>query len=226
MNIYLAIILYIISVVAGILAFVAGKKISPRNFLFGALLHVLFIILFVYTALSSDKSAEQPPILKLSFLFTICSGLILSGVAWKSGIPVVVKIYFSLFALTLLLFLFSPSRMTNFLLTSRYADTMGKTFSVGENYFLEEQTSFMNGDSNIPHYKLVRKHGMYYETIQRDIVFGGNLDSISVLEFTISQHALIRGYTGKITYVSTEVDSVDVPIRLVKENKEHIERKL
>jgi len=226
MNVYLAIILYIVSVVAGILALFAGKSISKINFLFLFLIHLLFIAGSIFATTTGNKTAGYTSITSLSFLFTICSGLILFGISWNSNVYVILKFYFSLFSLTLLLFIFSPSRMINFLLTAKYADTMGKTFSLGENYFLEEQTSFMNGDAAIPHYKLVQKHGMFHETIERDIVFGGNLDSIKVLEFTEGKTVLVRGYSGKNTFVSSEIDSVDAAIKLVKEKKDHIERKL
>jgi len=223
---YLAIILYILSVVAGIIALVAGKHVSKGNFLFGVLLHVLFIILFIVQCISMNKGADHAPVFQLSFLFTICSGLILCGVAWKTNAYVIIKIYFSLFSITLLMFLYSPSRMINFLLSARYADTMGKIFHVGENYFLEEQTSAMDNDAR-HHYKLVRKHGLYYQTIQRDILFDGNLDSIHVLEFSPEQQtASIRGYIGKVTYVSTEIDSTDVTLKLKPDKKNQIERKL
>ena len=226
MSTYLAIILYILSIVGGLLALVAGKKVPQKRFLVGVSVHLLFIVLFVITITSGDKSATLPFFIRLSFLFVICSGLILAGVAWKSNVHILPRLYFSLFFLTLLLFLFSPSRTINFLLTARYADTLGKVFSVGENYFLEEQTSMVTGDAAIPHYKLILKHGMFHETIERDIVFGGNLDSILVLGFTAGKEAMIRGYRSKNTYVSTEIDSSDVSVKLAREKKNQIERKL
>ncbi len=226
MNVYLAIILYIISVVAGILILFTGKNIPTKNFLIGALIHLLLIVLFCIKLTSTYQAIAGSSFFKLSFLFTICTGLVLAGISWKSNVHLSLKVYFSLFSLTLLLFLFSPSRLINFLLTASYSDTMGKTFSVSGNYFLEEQTSGMRNDNSIPHFKLIQKHGIFHETIQRDILFNGNPDSIKVVEFVEAKNAVIRGYTSKRTYVSTEIDSADVWVKLVKEKKDQIERKL
>lgn len=121
-----------------------------------------------------------------------------------------------------MLFLFSPSRLTTFLLSGKYADTLGKTFAVGENYFLEQQIS--SGDNQS--YKLIKKHGMFHEAIQRNILFKGKLDSIHVLEFIPNEKTLIRGFSNTTTYVSSDVDSMDVEIKLVKEKQNQIERKL
>jgi hypothetical protein len=225
LNIYLAIILFIISIVTGIISLFAGGNFSKRNFFTGISIHVLFIILFIIYATAENKST-YPALFKLSFLFTICSGLILCGIAWKTSASFIFKTYFSLYLITILLFIFSPSRLINFLLSASYADTTGKTFNVKDNYFLEEQTSSMNSSPAVPVYKLVRKSGMFHETIQRNISFNGDLDSIRVLEFITNERALIRGYSGKNTYVSSEVDSDDVELNLVKTKKGQIERRL
>ncbi len=226
MTVYLAIILYIISVVTGILTLFTGKNISTRNFVLGTSIHVLFIVLFIIKITSGSNAITDSFFFKLSFLFAICTGLILLGMSWKSSVHLFLKIYFSLFSVTLLLFLFSPSRLVNFLITASYSDTMGKTFNVAANYFLEEQTSGMNGDASVPHYKLIQKHGMFHKILQRDIIFNGNLDSIRVLGFDEGKETLVRGFSSKNTYVSTELDSVDVLIKLVTEKKNQIERKL
>jgi hypothetical protein len=225
MNFYLAIILYITSIVCGVILMFAVKNISRTKFSGFAFLHLVLIILFIVSTQLKKEAPGQLPVKNLFFLFVICSGIILFGLSWQSRVSIILKIYFSLFSLTLFLFLFSPSRMINFLLTARYADTLGKIIPLKENYFLEEQTSSMNGDS-IPSYKLIRKHGMFHETIVRDIRFNGNLDSIHILEFIRGEHVIIRGYSNKTTFVSSEIDSVDVDVKLVKENKNQIERKL
>ena len=84
----------------------------------------------------------------------------------------------------------------------------------------------MQGDLSIPHYKLIRKHGLFYETIQRDVLFNGKLDSIKVLQFVSGDKVMIRGYSAQVTFVSNELDSMDVEVKLVKQKHNQLERKL
>ena len=226
MHYYLAIILYILSVVAGVIAMIAVKNISPSKFLMGVAVHLIFVLLFLFTLFSGKQPISYPSFFNLSFLFFICSGIILFGLTWQSKTALLLKIYFALFACTIFLFVFSPSRMINFLLTEKYVDTLGKVFSTRENFFLEEQGSLMQGAVSNPHYKLIKKHGLFYETIQRDILFNGNLDSIKVLQIISGEKMMIRGYTNKVTYVSNEIDSMDVEVKLIKQKHDQIERKL
>lgn len=226
MHFYLAIILYILSVVAGVIAMIAVKNISPSKFLMGVAVHLIFILLFLFMLFARKQPSAYPSFFNLSFLFFICSGIILFGLTWQSKTALLLRIYFALFACTILLFVFSPSRMINFLLTQRYADTLGQVFSVGEDYFIEEQSSSMRVDTSIAHYKLIKKHGLFHETIQRDLLFNGNLDSIHVLQFISGEKMLIRAFTSKETYVSNEIDSMDVEVKLIKQKYDQIERKL
>lgn len=226
MHFYLAIVLFISSVVAGIIFLFAVKNISSRKFFIGGAFHLLCAILFLFTFFSAGTQEKNLIVFRLPFLFSVCSGLILSGLAWNSKVKTVVKIYFALYLLTIPLFFFSPSMLINFLLTTRYTDTIGKSFPVRENYFLEEQSSFMNSDSAAPNYKIIKKDGFFHQTIQRNIVFAGRLDSILVLQFISGEQVIVRGYSNRTTFVSSETDSLDVAVKLVKENKSQIERRL
>ena len=218
MILYVAIIVYILSLIAGLFLMAAVKRISNVKFVFLGSVHILFLLVFVGSKISGAQSSTS-----LSFLFFICTGIILAGLSWRSSIPMVFKIYFSLFSITVALFIFSPSRLMIFLLSGNYAETLGKTFEVGENYFLEQQNT---SSTDLPVYKLIKKHGLFHEAIQRDITFKGKLDSIHVIEFIPSEKAIIRGYSGKSTFVSTDIDSIDKEVQLVKPKHDEIERRL
>jgi hypothetical protein len=103
--------------------------------------------------------------------------------------------------------------MLNFLLTMKFSSTYGASFPLGDRYFLEMQNSSSASDE-IPHYKVILKRGLFHQTIQRDILFGGKLDSARVIEKEQGLHILIRGYTSQSTFVSTEIDSMDIPVQL------------
>ena len=178
MTLYITIIIYILSLIIGLFLMAVVKTISKGKFLLVASVHLFLLLIFIVAKTSSTATTTESAS-NYTFLFFICSGVMLAGLAWRSNILLPFKIYFSLFALTIVLFIFSPSRLMVFLLSGKYSDTLGKTFPVGENYFLEQQ----NTSPGLQHFKLICKHGMFHETIQRDIVFKGSLDSIRVLEF-------------------------------------------
>lgn len=221
MSFYIAIILFISAVVAGVITMIVGKNISKERFTLLAAIHGMFLFAFIASILlRKDASAFN-----YFFLLFICSGLVLSGIAWRSGIFIGLKIYFGIFALTVGMFILSPSRLVNFLLTTKYTDTLGESFHVTENFYLERQNSNKN-QNDMPRYKLIRKRGIFHSSLQRDLEFGGKLDSIKVLEFDKSSLGLIRGYTSSTTYVSTKIDSADVEVSIKKKTNDGLEYKL
>lgn len=223
MSFYLAIILFITSVICGLILVIVNKTLARDKFFLYAALHLILLFGFIGSLILKKPSAEVT--FSYFLLVFICSGIVLSAVSWRSAIPKVMRYYFSLYLLTLPLFLISPSMLVNFLLTGRYTDSVGKNFELGQRYFIETQGTVMKDDS-VPHYKLIRKKGMFHETIQRDIVFGGKLDSVRVLKLEANEIVEIRGYTSKLTFVSTEIDSNDLTLPLTKKKLNEIEYKL
>ncbi len=221
MSFYIAIIFFITAVVSGVISMIVGKNISKQKFILFAAIHGMLLFAFI----ASLILRKDPTAYNYFFLIYICSGIVLSGIAWRSSIFIGLRIYFSLFAITIAMFILSPSRLVNFLLTTKYIETLGETFHVTENYFLERQNSSMHAD-DMPRYKLIRKRGIFHSSLQRDLNFNGKLDSIKVLEFDKSSLGLIRGYTSTKTFVSAQVDSADVEITLKKKTIDGLEYKL
>lgn len=221
MSFYIAIILFIISVIAGLIVSIIGKNTPKEKFFLYAAIHGMFLFAFI----ASLILRKDPKAFNYFFLTYICSGLVLSGLAWRSNTNFGLKIYFSIFVITIAMFILSPSRLVNFLLTTKYQDTLGESFQVKENFFLERQSSSMRSE-NIPLYKLIRKRGIFHSTIARDLNFNGQIDSIRVLDFDKSNLSLIRGFTSKSTYVSTTIDSADVEILMKKKTQDGLEYKL
>ena len=94
-----------------------------------------------------------------------------------------------------------------------------------DNIYLERQSAAYNGNDQ-PLYKLIEKHGMFHQSISRDLDFKGRLDSIKLISYESHKAIDIRGYTSKKTYVSDETDSADLSIDLNQKKKDVIERKL
>lgn len=213
MSFYLSLFIFISSLIGGLALMIAGKGMRREKFFLLAGLHLIFLFMFI-ASLALKKSSEGTAS-NYFFMTFICSGLLLSGVVWRSETPLLLRIYFSFFALTLPLFFFSPSMLLNFLLTTNYSSTNGPVFRIRGNYFLEKQSNSNDNVEDI-HYKIILKRGIFHQTVQRDLVFGGELDSIKVLEFVPGRNVSLRGYTNRTTYVSSEIDSMDAEVQLVK----------
>ncbi len=223
MAFYLTLSLYILAVLGGLILMISFRRLPRQAFNRLAFTHWLLaggaILSFV---LVKNPDPEAPHYLLFTF---IISGVLLSGLVWRVTTALPLKIYFSLFALTFPLFLFSPSMLVNFLLTFRYTDSLGKTFDLGNRYFIEEQQAVLRSKSAVQ-YKLVRKTGIYRSTIARNIDFAGPVDSIRVLELFGNDSISIRAYRIQSTYVSTEMDSTDRTITLQPTRKNVIQRNL
>jgi hypothetical protein len=213
---YFSLFIFIISLILGLALMIAGKNMRRDRFLLLTTIHVIFLFAFIASLLLQ----KQKEIVVNNYFFTafICSGIIMSGLAWRSDSPKILRIYFSIFALTIPIFLISPSTLLNFLLTMNFKNTNGPVFELYDQYYLETQTTSRQAD-NFPHYKLTLKKGMFHQTIQRDISFSGKLDSIKVLEMEKEKSILVRGYTSVSTHVSVDVDSAEVliPLKVVKQ---------
>jgi hypothetical protein len=100
----------------------------------------------------------------------------------------------------------------------KFSSTTGPEYHIFDRYYLEMQNSTNEVDAN-PHYKLVMKQGLFHKTIQRDLSFNGRLDSVKVLENSDGNKIRLRGYTSKVSYVSTDIDSIDllVPLKTLKQ---------
>jgi len=218
---YLAIVLYITSVITALVLMITGKRMSPGRFLLLAGIHLCFIGLYFLT----NQQEGPEPHFSYSFLLFICSGTALSGLVWRITVPRMLKVYFSIFVLSFPLFLFSPSMLVNFLLTTKYSDTLGKTFCVKDRLYLEQQQAWRDLKGMTP-YKLVERRGIFRKTIVRDLDFGGRIDSARTLSFIADSLAEVRGYRIRETYVSTQTDSIDLTIDLRPKTNARIERRL
>ncbi|HRH65928.1 MAG TPA: hypothetical protein PLU53_06500 [Bacteroidia bacterium] len=224
MSFYIAIILFISSVVIALVLMIMGKNLGTGRFFLLAGLHSILLFGFIASLL---LRASETGVSAFNYFFLIyfCSGVVLCGWVWRIQIPKIIRIYFALFTLGFPMFLFSPSMMVNFLLTTRYTDSFGPSFSIHGNIWLETQSSVTTQDS-VPTYKLVRKRGLYRETLARDITFSGKVDSVKLLDLQPGKIISIRGYSHAETFVSTDIDSTDREISLVSKKRNGIEYRL
>lgn len=221
MSFYIALIAFLVSFSLALLLVATFRRESNNRLVFFALMHLMLLFAFLASLVLRNETTSP----NYFFLAYVCSGLILSGLVIRSGMHFFAKAYFSLFILTLPLFLYSPSMLVNFLLTMKYSSAHGPKFPLTGKYYLESQNVIREGQENIL-YKLVLKRGMYHQTIERDINFGGKLDSVKVLEVNGTYSIKIRGYHSKISFVSTESDSLDTEVSLRKRKYGDVEYRL
>jgi hypothetical protein len=224
MTFYLSIIAYISSVIAALVLMITGKTMAAGKFRWMAGVHLFCGIVFILSILLTGKgpSVEHP---NFFFLLFICTGTCLSALAWRTRITKAEKSYFSLFIVTFPLFLFSPSMLVNFLLTTRYTDSIGKKFPLQGAYALEKQNSWTeHGSEHL--YKVVLQRGIFHQTIARDVDFGGEIDSVKVVRFDINDSVRIRAYIIKESYVDTQMDSFEVTVPMKTAKRNLIERRL
>ena len=217
---YLALILFISSAVCGIVLLMVIRTVRPAQLKLAVAVHAFLLLFWLLSYFLFRNSNAQ----KENFLFTLflCSGIVICGVVWRTRVPAILKIYFSLFAILLPMFIFSPSMLMNFLVTGKYSGSSGKIFHLKDNYFLEEQSMFIRDHKN-PKFKMTRKNGFFHKVIFRDIVLHAEPDSVHVLSFSEGDEMNLRIFTSQVNLVESNLDSVDITVPLVVKRKNDID---
>lgn len=220
---YLSIAVYISSVIGALILMILGRQLDAKRFRLLAAAHGLLLLFFILTRLFLKGAGSNPT--DFSFLLFICSGVTLCGIVWRIPTALPFRIYFSIFVITFPLFIFSPSRLVNFLLTTTYSDTIGKSFPLSGDIYLEQQNSW-SGSTVSNKYKVIRKKGLFHKTLARDIQFSQPLDSLRTILYREGDTAILRGYSFHVSFVEVRIDSQDVNVSLKSRNRNTIERRL
>ncbi|CAN5603108.1 hypothetical protein BH11BAC2_BH11BAC2_15150 [soil metagenome] len=190
------IIFYILSLAGSLLLAIASKKISGKRFYYFAILHIILIIAAVLFTLSNVSGLAK----NYLTLAGMCSGVLLSGWAIRNEeIRILVRWYFGLYLLTVLLFLYSPSMLFYGLSGNGGNYQRDKEILVEKNYYLATQSQFVQLNTGSEQYKLIQKLGVFNKTIARDIDLGGKVDSVKVIIFTSDTIVLTGFINGIIT---------------------------
>ncbi len=228
---YLALALYIISLITSLILMLTAKSKSATNrpsalrwFKFATFIHLLFLLLFCFRHFAATAGMHASLLLNLSFLFYFCSGTALCGWALRTKIPALIKIYFALFDASIILFVLMPFNFSVFLLSAGFSESTEIKFPVNDHYYIMEQGTAMKQSAH-PIYRVVRHHGMFNQTVQYNLNFGGALDSIHVLSIINDKSARIRAYIKNATQ-QNRVDSADVDIKLKHEAKDEIQQQI
>jgi hypothetical protein len=184
-----AIILYILSVVAGFVLMMVGRRLPMGWIRLLMLGHFLLLASFLTSQLLMDKPKPffNPHLL---FLITVCSGVMLAGYALRMAINIFLRVYFSLFMLTLPVFAYSPSTLISAITFHRKAELAGKSYPTGmKDYFLEPHNSMLATMRGQWEYKVVKKKFRFSRTLVRNIQLDCPPEHID--QFTIAGDTLI-----------------------------------
>lgn len=170
-----SIILYILSLAASLIIAIASKKFNPHSFPYPAYLHLFFLAAGIISYMAGLKELTS-----YSILLSVCSALWIAGWGLRNKfIRWPIRIYFSLYLLSILLFLASPSLLI-YTITGKLSERSAeKWISMGNNYYLVEQSGMQ--PARELHWKMIRKSGPYKKTIQRDLSFGYIPDSVRIV---------------------------------------------
>lgn len=164
-----AIIIYILSVVTGLVLMMVGARISKRVINTLMIFHfLLFAAFFVVWLSGNDEQSFFNH--HFLFLFSICTGVVLSGYMLRMVANILLRIYFSLFMLTLPVFVYSPSTLISAIAFYKKADLAGKPYATGmEYYYIERHNSMLANMEGVILYKIVKRHAGITKTIARHI---------------------------------------------------------
>jgi hypothetical protein len=153
-----------------------------------------------------------------------CSGVAFAGLIIRGSLHLLLKIYYAFFLFSIFIFLYSPSLLFSILSTQKLPEKRGIEFFLADNYYLIKEKSMLNVSDTFVKYKIVNRTGSFNKTIQRNISFNHEIDSIKVLKFSKDKDVIIRGYfsNGNILIDSVEVSS---SLNMTDENEISIQRK-
>lgn len=203
----LTITFYLVSMVTALVASFFQKHIPFKVIGTIASIHLVLLVFWFFYRNEGD-TLDNPGTSNYLFLSWFCSGLVVSGVVLRKQFHVAIKAYFTLFLLTLPIFLVAPSRVLGFIASGNVKAIDPERFRLVDNYFLiaQQSTTVPLAAGKKP-FRLVREMGMFHKTLERDILIPANVDSVKMLRLEENENIFARIY-------SSGTDSIDIVINL------------
>jgi len=195
----ITICLYVISVVFALLSGMAAKRIRPGKILMPMAIHLVL----VFTGAVFLTLLPEEPVSHYLLLCGICTGVALSGWALRNNsLSRFFRFYLGCYLLSLPLFLWSPSLLF-YMISGSYAEYREEQqIHLSGNYHLIEQQSMLVNAGEPIRYKVVRKFGIYNQTLARNLDFGEPLRSAFIMEITKDTMIIV------VTTASSRMDTV------------------
>ena len=144
----------------------------------------------------------------IAFLIFFCFGVAISGMILRSSLNLFLKLYYSIFLFSLIIFLYSPSLLFSLLAQQKLSDKKGTEFLLTGNYYLVKQQSMLDLSNKNVKYKIAKRsrEGLI-KPCSVNISFHHEIDSVKVLKFDAAKDAALRGY---FVNGNNSVDSIDI----------------
>ncbi|HCI57646.1 MAG TPA: hypothetical protein DFH96_02605 [Bacteroidetes bacterium] len=184
--------------------------VSPRIPLFISYLAIALHILSIALYLIYRNSIHEERVVML-FALIICSGIIPFTLIVRRNFPIILKIYFGIFMLSLPLFIIAPSRMLTILSMGYLNTENAHEMLLDKNYYLLKEQGLIKQNDNEATYKVVKRMGIFNKTLARNIFIGFRPDSAKILFLDEKSEIRLRAFK----YNKTEIDSLDITTKTV-----------
>jgi len=191
--------LYVLSVVFALLSGMAARRIRPGKILMPMAIHLVL----VFTGTIFLALLPEEPVSHYLLLCGICTGVALSGWALRNdSLSVFFRFYLGCYLLSLLLFLWSPSLLF-YIISGNYSEYREEQqIHLSSNYHIIEQQSMLVSKGEPIRYKVVRKFGIYNQTLARNLDFGEPLSNARLMKISKDTMIIV------VTTVSSRTDTV------------------
>lgn len=206
----ISISLYILSIIAGLILAITGKKIPDTFLKIFSWAHISFALALIILSLITFQNTLSLWLILLFF----CSGLVFSGIIIRKLKNKAVKIYFAVFPVSIFLFVYSPTRFFKSVYTGDFSNLKSESISLTNNYFIEKQDIFGETENGF-NYKIYRKKGIISETVETGIFTEEQIDSVSVILMEPGDTLVLRMYDASM-------NSTDLAISLKTNRRNQI----
>jgi len=186
-----ALIFFILSVVAALVLMIISARIITLSIRIIIISHFVLLILTLLFFLF--PSASGTGIYHWTFLLSVCCAIIVSGFLLLKKYHLAITGYFVIYLFTIPVFVYSPSLLVRLITLHYHSNESPGQFRIIENVFLEKQRPLFSTESEVQ-FKLVRKYGIFYKTLERDLATGIIPDSVKALTYFPDSLLTIRIY--------------------------------
>jgi hypothetical protein len=210
------IITYILSLVLSLVLMIFSKGINSGWKKGIIVFHTALLVAYLFSLIFFKANPG------IVFLVFFCFGVAIAGMMLRSNLHVLLKIYYSVFLFSIVLFLYSPSLLFSLLGQQKFPAEKKTEFHITGNYYLIKEKSMLAVSNTFVKYKIVKRTGKFNKTLQRNISFYHEIDSVKALKFVPEQEAVLRGYFSS----QNETDSADISteLKIKDENEITIQR--
>lgn len=181
---------------------------------------ISYLVLIIHfgllaAALSLFTGHNHPVYVSLLFSAFIFTGILLFALIIRQNISLPLKIYSSVFILSLPLFIFSPSRLITFMTLGHLNAAHAGELHITDNYYLVKEHGMIQQNNNDVSYKIIKRMGLFNKTLARSVQINFRPDSIKVLFLDNKSEMRLRVYHN----TAETIDSTDVSVNFVSNNE-------